>query len=211
MGASKGLENHINQLVLADLDHDLIRTWRERARIFAEGFELGMWQGPIPERHLQAFVELFEVMNTAPRDSLQIEDFRATPVLIRQMEQSMFALGVQRWIMFVREIATGKLAGFTEVTWNPNSPRILSQNGTGILREYRNKGLARWLKAAMLEKVLRERPEVKFVRTSNADTNAAKLKINNELRFQPYASRCMWQVGVDKATEYLGESERMHV
>ena len=98
-------------------------------------------------------------------------------------------------------------AGFTEVFWHPNRPQLLNQGGTGIFPEYRNNGLGRWLKAAMLHKVLRERPEVKFVRTSNADSNAPMVKINRELGFKPYISQCMWQVEVEKTREYLASEQ----
>jgi len=76
---------------------------------------------------------------------------------------------------------------------------------TGVFPEYRNKGLGRWLKAAMLEKVLKERPEVKYVRTGNADVNAAMLKINTELGFQPYMADALWQVEIDRVLTYLGQ------
>ena len=62
------------------------------------------------------------------------------------------------------------------------------------------------MKAAMLDKVLKERPQVKYVRTGNADTNAAMLKINNELGFKPYMANALWQVEIDRVTAYLGES-----
>ncbi|MBI3460811.1 hypothetical protein HY009_07770, partial [Candidatus Acetothermia bacterium] len=70
--------------------------------------------------------------------------------------------------------------------------------------KYRNKGLGRWLKAAMLEKVLRERPQVKRLRTGNANSNGPMLKINHELGFKPYKSWIDWQVELDKALAYLG-------
>ena len=70
---------------------------------------------------------------------------------------------------YVVERATGKFAGYSETVWNPNRPEQLRQDMTGVFPQYRGKGLGRWLKAAMLEKVLRERPQVKFVRTGNAD------------------------------------------
>jgi mycothiol synthase len=51
--------------------------------------------------------------------------------------------------------------------------------------------------------VLKERPEVNFVRTGNADSNAAMLKINTELGFQPYMADALWQVEIDRVLEYL--------
>jgi hypothetical protein len=63
--------------------------------------------------------------------------------------------------------------------------------------------LGRWLKAAMLDKILREHPEIKFVRTSNADSNAAMLKISQELGFKPYMSIAVWQIEIDQVKKYL--------
>jgi GNAT superfamily N-acetyltransferase len=74
---------------------------------------------------------------------------------------------------------------------------------TGVFPQYRNKGLGRWLKAAMLDKVIKERPQVKYVRTGNADSNAAMLKINTELGFKPYMATALWQVEMEKVIGYL--------
>ena len=55
----------------------------------------------------------------------------------------------------------------------------------------------------MLDKVLKERPQVKYVRTGNADTNASMLKINNELGFKPYTADILWQVELNKVMDYI--------
>src|SRR5580765_6447838 len=115
----------------------------------------------------------------------------------------MLARGTERWTLYVRETATGKLAGFTDVAWTPSNPQVLQQMNTGVFPEYRNLGLGRWLKAALLERVMRNRPQVKFVRTGNADTNAAMLKINVELGFTPYSSQTVWQADLQKIEAYV--------
>ena len=207
LGAERGMEMHTNQLALADLDTGLIEQWQAEGAERAAGFTLGFWDGPYPDDQIDAVAKLFDVMNTAPRENLDMEDMHFTPDQFRQQEQMMAAMGTQHWTVYASEAATGRFAGFTETTWNPNRPEIVSQGGTGVFPEFRGLGLGRWLKAAMLARILTDRPEVRFVRTGNADSNAAMLGINHALGFAPYISRCVWQLEVGKALAYLNEKE----
>ncbi len=203
LGAQKGLEMHVNQLSLADLDCGLIERWMAQGSQRANEFELGFWDGPYPAEQLAAVAQLMELTNEQPLGDLEIEDMHYTPEKIRQIEQMIFSRGNQRWTFYVTEKATGKFAGYTETVWNPNRPEVLRQDMTGVFPEYRNRGLGRWLKAAMIDKVLKERPQVKYVRTGIADTNAAMLKINQELGFQPYMANTLWQIDINLAQNYL--------
>lgn len=203
IGGTMALAMHTNELEIDNLDRDLLRTWLVRAPERAADFELGLWEGAYPEDELDAIAALMEAMNQAPTDDLDIEDFHWTAGQIREMDESMTAQGYEHWTMYVREKASGAFAGFTDVYWNPTNPEILSQANTGVFPQYRSKGLGRWLKAAMLEKVLRDRPEVKRVRTGNAHSNAAMLSINTELGFKPLMSSETWQVELDRVFDYL--------
>jgi len=205
IGAERGLEEHTNQLVLADLDAALLAQWQAEGLVRAAGFALGFWDGPYPEDQLAAIAALNEVMNTAPREKLDMEDMHFTPEHLRQMEQVMTAAGTQRWTLYVAEAQTGRFVGFTEVWWNPNRPLVVSQGGTGVFPEFRGRGLGRWMKAAMLDRVRKERPQAQFVRTGNADSNAAMLGINHALGFRPFRSHCVWQLETEKAAAYLAQ------
>lgn len=205
LGAERGQEMHINRLLLADLDRDVIARWQAAGRESAAGFTMVWRDGPYPDDQIDAIAALTNsTMNTAPRDRLDIEDINITPEHLRQIDRTMTASGIQRWMLYASEAVTGRLAGFTEVTWNPNRPEVANQGATGVYPEFRRRGLGRWLKAAMLERVLADRPDALSVRTGNADSNAAMRGINIALGFQPYIAHCTWQLETSKVVSYLG-------
>lgn len=134
---------------------------------------------------------------------MKLEGSRVTPTQLRQKEASLQGDKADRWTVYVRERETKGLVGYTEVVWSPFEPDTLDQGMTCVLPEYRNRGLGRWMKAAMLVAVVRERPEVRRVRTGNATTNAPMLKINHELGFRPRLTRKDWQIDLEQVLTYL--------
>jgi GNAT superfamily N-acetyltransferase len=189
---------------MADLDRVLLRDWQARAAERASGFELLWSEDALDDDLLPRACELANaVSDDIPRGDLQMESFRVTPEQVREMERGALASGDRMWFAFAREAATGTLAGFTMLFWNPHAPYRANQGITGVLPKYRGLGLGRWIKAAMLERLAVERPEVRFVRTSNADSNAAMLGINRALGFRPYSSEVSWQVPVERVEAYL--------
>lgn len=203
-GAEPGLEQRHSQLVLAELDRDLLRRWQAQAQERAAGFELLAWDDKYPDEQIEAFATLCEVMNSAPRGELELDDQTITPAKVRQWLAMMHAAGVSVWTMIARERATGALVGMTELLTTPGREAILNQGATGVEPAYRNLGLGRWLKAAMLERVLQERPEARFVRTDNAEMNAPMLAINDALGFRPFMTATIWQLETARALAFAG-------
>jgi len=205
-GAQPGLALHTNQLLVAEVDRALLQRWVDRAP--ADRFELGVWEGAYPDSQLEAVARLWQILNDAPRGRLELDDVVITTDQLRQMERSMFAGGTERWSLHAREKRSGDLAGFTEVHWNARRPTRLGQGTTGVFPAYRRQGLGRWLKAEMLQRILRLHPEIERVRTGNADANVAMLKINRELGYRPYIATTVWQLDVARAREFVGARRR---
>ena len=203
LGAQIGIAAHTNQLTLSDLNRELIRRWQDDAHRQGGIYEIGIWDGPYPQEALAGMVALRAVMNTAPRDNLDLEDVHWTEAQLREIETTLVQHETERWTMYARHRQTGTIVGYTEVFWNARQPETIQQGDTGVLPTHRHHGLGRWLKAAMLEKVLRERPRVQRIRTGNANSNAAMLGINRELGFKPYKSWTTWQVALDDVLAYL--------
>ena len=85
----------------------------------------------------------------------------------------------------------------------PLSAKYPWRPGTVVDPEHRRRGLARWLKAGMLDLVLLERKQVDRVRTENADVNEAMLKINDALGYRHFRTQTEWQLGLEWVKEYL--------
>jgi mycothiol synthase len=209
IGGRKGLDELTNQLRLSDLDQGLVQRWMEREATLSAEFALGLWDGPYPDERLEDMARLMqEVANDQPRDTLDLEDINFTPETVRQFDSQQRAGGDQRWSLYLTHRGDDSLIGITEVYWNPYRPGILWQGFTGVMPEHRNRGLGRWLKAAMLTRILHERPEVQVIRTGNADSNAPMLKINRALGFKPYIAWAVWQVDLDSVEKYLSVHPR---
>jgi GNAT superfamily N-acetyltransferase len=207
VGANLGMNQGMNRLVLADVDRDRVRRWIQQGPIRAEGYSLVAVDGRYPDDLIEQIVDLSTVMNTAPREDLDMEDERPTVEHAREWEATNLPLGIQRWYLAARHDASGELVGWTEVGWWPTIPTIVWQWGTGVRPEHRGHAIGKWLKAVMLERILDERPQAIDIRTTNADSNDAMLGINHALGFRKYHTNLWWQLDVERAKAYLAEPD----
>jgi len=205
IGAESKQAQHLNHLPLADVDRPMLERWAAEGPGRAPDYELIMWDNVAPEEHLDAWVDLVLVMNTAPRDDLQVNDFTITAEQIREGEKRMAAVGAEEWVVVARRKSDGAFAGFHNVAWMPSDPNVVWVDSTGVKPEHRGHALGKWLKAAITLRVLDERPQVTEIRTGNADSNDAMLGINKEMGYRPFIASTTWEVSVEKATAWLAE------
>jgi mycothiol synthase len=203
VGAEMKTAQHLNHLPTAEVDRSLLERWVAEGPKRAEGYELLAWDGAIPEEHLTAFIDLFLVMNTMPRDDLQINDFTITEAEWREQETQMDAVGAERWMLVARRVSDGALAGFHDVYWMPHEPNLINVGATGVRPEHRGHALGKWLKAVMTLRILDERADVEDIRTGNADSNDAMLGINHAMGYRPLLAAEAWEVPAEVAAKWL--------
>ncbi|MVN88877.1 GNAT family N-acetyltransferase [Deinococcus sp. HMF7620] len=192
-GFTPGLANHENRLLLSDLPDGLLERWTTRP---ADSYTLEVWEGAVPEADLAAYAALLSVMNSAPRGDLKAEDTTVSAQEVRELE-SLSRAGGRVSLTAVVRAPDGTLAGLNDLSWRASQPGIVSQGNTGVLAAHRGHGLGRWLKAANVAHLRRLSPQAREIRTQNADSNSAMLKINTEMGFRPFMATTIWQGEID--------------
>ncbi len=97
----------------------------------------------------------------------------------------------------------GSISGMTDVSYTPHQPTFIHQMFTGVRPDARGRGLGKWLKAAMLEKIHADYPKVEWWITGNAESNAPMLSINHRLGFKQYRAGAQYQISRDKLAEIV--------
>lgn len=191
LGAEVKMREHENRLLTADVDTDLLRGWVAAA---PQDYEITALDGSIPEELAQEYVDLLLVMNTAPRDDLDVNDFTYSVKQLREGEAQREQAGVRKWGLVARHRTSGELAGVHDLYFSPDDQAKAYVGVTGVLPAHRGHRLGRVLKAMLTLRLLAEAPEVTCVVTGNADSNAAMLAINEAMGYRPHSAVATWEV-----------------
>jgi GNAT superfamily N-acetyltransferase len=182
-----------SRLLIKDVDWDLVDHWIEQAPERASEYELLFRAGRLPEEELVAFCSLHGVMNTAPQEDFEEDPEVVTPEIWRSWEEQDALRQVHFLIQIARHKPTGELVGLSELIYQRLHPAQAYQANTGVLPDHREKGLGRWLKAAMLVELREAYPEIERIDTDNAGSNEPMLNINVALGFKPILREHVWQ------------------
>ena len=197
-GAEPALVGEENRLDLRAADGDLVGRWIADGPVRAPGYRLVFVAGRTPPGLAARVAEVHNVMNTAPRENLDIGDVQMTPELVREYEGAAAATGDVHWAYYAAERASGRFVGMTNITIRPTLPDRVYVGDTAVAPAHRGQGLGKWLKAAITRRIMDELPAVRWVITWNAGSNDAMLAINRQLGFRAAAVGTTWQIATDR-------------
>ncbi len=192
LGAQPARTNRTSELCLADVDWPMIEDWTNARLARKLGYRLEMIDGVFPEDLRVDAARFHHIMQTAPREALEIGDVVIRPDDVAELDLALLVAGRLRWTALMRD-RTGTCVGGTEVIFECWEPALVRQQNTGIDPAHRGLGLAKWAKAATLDRIRHERQGAQRIRTGNASSNAPMLAINDALGFKVIGTRTEWQ------------------
>jgi GNAT superfamily N-acetyltransferase len=203
LGMKMAIQEKRSRLRVGDIDRNQMQLWVEGASERAGDYELRFHQAPFPEEVIVQFCELLFQMNTAPLDDYEEDDLVVTPEIWRDWEAKANAAMTDINTFIAVHKPTGEFVGSTSI----ETDRLWSEQAwqweTVVHPDHRNKGLGRWLKAAMIEKLATMKVPVERIDTFNAGSNAPMLGINLQMGFKPILVTNTWQGDLAMAKELL--------
>lgn len=202
-GMKKVYNERVSQMKVSDLDFEMLEGWIARASERAGDYELLFLPMPIPEEHRSRMIDVMDVMNTAPLEDMEEDPIQWDDGMLRDVEQAEARKQNYIYTCVARHKPTGEFVGYTALVFQELHPAKANQWDTGVHPEHRNRGLGRWLKAAMALKFLAEHPDVEVVETQNADSNDPMLNINVAMGFKPSLHLIIYQGPIEKVAANL--------
>ena len=192
-----------NRLRFADVDWAMVRRWIEEGAARSPDTKLEVYDGPIPESMLEEYApRLSSLLNGIPWDEAEHGEIVITPAQILEWQARMAATDTTMHTVVARE-RDGDISGITDVSYNRHLPTLVEQMFTGVKPEARGRGIGKWIKATMLEKLRAEYPRAEWMVTGNAESNGPMLSINRRLGFAHYRAGAQYQVSRDRLAEVV--------
>lgn len=201
-GAPMAYTERMSALDVGAVDAAMMQEWVDRRMDRAADVTLVFFRDRCPDELLVSFAQSREAMNDIPLDGLEMGRWVIEPDDVREEEDANRSLGVVMLTAFAIDPDGGPV-GHTTLHLNPVRPDASWQWDTAVLGSHRNRGVGRWLKAAMWQRLREEHPEVHRLRTGNAESNDPMLAINVAMGFAETQIYGAWQADVATLREHL--------
>ena len=167
LGAKLSYTEQESVVDMAAVDSQLMESW-----IAAQSTDMKIvhWSSDCLDEWIGELVTVANVMNDAPRDSLDTADVIVTESMFRAEVKAFANIGIKYQGLLALD-GDGSVMGGTEVLINEYRPDASYQWLTAVLPEYRGRKLGRVMKADMWQHLRNHEPQVTMLHTDNAASN----------------------------------------
>ncbi|GAB3992615.1 GNAT family N-acetyltransferase [Glycomyces albus] len=176
-----------------ELEKLYVEAWERAA-----GYELVEWISSVPDDIAEGIAGLSARMWTDPPiGELDIRPAVYDAERVRKEERSLADRGQLKLAAAVRHVATGEVAGFTEIKVVPGDEETAWQGDTIVDPSHRGNRLGTILKVANQRQLRRYRPRIRFVLTWNAEVNGHMIDINEAVGYRKFFRELVLQKKLD--------------
>jgi len=180
-----------HRIYLEDVDWQLVDQWCEKGKTRYPRTTIESFQ-ECPEKDIAEFCRIYtEIINQRPVGEIQ-EELITTPES-RRVEECNYKRRGTEWHTMISREPDGHISGMTDIMYNPQEPHRVHQYFTGVLGKYRRRGLAKRLKAEMLEYIKEAFTDAEYITTTTAIENKPMRAINRQLGFMPKKTYSMFR------------------
>jgi GNAT superfamily N-acetyltransferase len=196
LGATEAGRQRTNRLTVDKLDWELMQRWVEEGRSRNPDVELVRFVNlPVPDLIDPICDLITDINRNQPKDDLEGMSFTLTPEEFIRENTRMEEGKIEHVIICTRE-PDGTLSGMTDIFHSEANPTYAYVRLTGVRPEYQDRGLGKWLKAAMMLDLRESYPDVRFVDTSNFNNNRPMLSINDRMGFELFEQFVFYKISV---------------
>jgi GNAT superfamily N-acetyltransferase len=157
------------------------------------GYRLAAWRGLVPDDLAEAFAAARPAMDDMPVDAMAFTPEPWDVARVRRVAQAVADRGEHLDTVAAVNVSDGVIVAFTEVVIPAGSTGDGQHYGTGVLRDHRGRGLARWLKVEAVRRVRWVFPHLSGLLADTADSNAAMRRVNEALGYVPTHRAAIYQ------------------
>lgn len=202
IGAKKALDMHHNAVAVANLDLEMLGSWREEGPPRGPGYAVEVVEGLYPEELLERIAPLYDVlMRDAPTPE-SYEPREHTPELIKGWITNLLE-GADLITAIAIDRRTEAPVGLSQLGRRHRDETTWFVTTTMVDPQHRGHALGKWLKAAACLEALERWPGAEWMETGNAFTNEAVLGINHAMGFRHEFTISEVEIDVDTAEAYL--------
>ena len=196
IGATEVGRQRTNRLMVDRLDWELMQRWTEEGRSRNPDVELVRFVNlPVPGLIDPICDLITDINRNQPKDEVEGMSFTLTSEEFILENKRLEERNIERVIICTRE-PDNTLSGMTDMFYSESNPTHANVSLTGVRREFQNRGLGKWLKAAMMLDMRERYPGVRFVDTNNFNNNRPMMNINDRMGFELLEQFVFYKISV---------------
>ena len=190
------------RLVRAEANHTEIENWLHTIPTDNSNLNLRFFN-TIPDEYLERFVELFSLfLNQMPKEKKDRKKYNITMDEIKNYDDWRRKHNRHQYTYAIHDDRDNMIA-YTNGMIDGLDPTDVYQAMTGVLTKYRGRGLSKWLKAALFNKIGEDFPANKYMTTDMRAVNIPIQKVNARMGYRLIGEGAEYSVTQEDLKELL--------